>query len=202
MSSIPFARLVRRCIVLAFYIVCGGIVLMAILVLGAFLLAAFRGLDGNIEFTDFCGPLAKRRLDTAWPSAVDPDAVQSVSHKVQWSRDSFSSWFRIKLPKHAARLWADQCHAGQERYSRWAMGDQHESMECVHRIIDGPPPLHHQTGETPPWWTPPSMSFRATEIRLWYKDFDSGVGRATYSAFDESPGILWIYEYAAQHDRL
>jgi hypothetical protein len=37
---------------------------------------------------------------------------------------------------------------------------------------------------------------------LWYTDYDSGVGRATNSAFDKSTGILWIYDYACQHDRL
>ena len=37
---------------------------------------------------------------------------------------------------------------------------------------------------------------------LWYDNYYSGVGRATYSGFDESTSLLWIYEYAAQHDKL
>ena len=37
---------------------------------------------------------------------------------------------------------------------------------------------------------------------LWYTNYDSGVGRATYTSFDEPVGVLWIYDYACQHDRL
>ena len=72
----------------------------------------------------------------------------------------------------------------------------------VSRTIAGPPPLHSQTGETPVWWKPPSTDFRATEVMLWYKQYASGVGRATYTAFDQHTGMLWIYEYACQHDIL
>jgi hypothetical protein len=36
----------------------------------------------------------------------------------------------------------------------------------------------------------------------WYRDYYSGVGRATYSAYDESAQTLWIYEYSCQHDIL
>lgn len=201
MSSLRFARSARRSVV-AFFVLCAAIILMAVLAAGAFLLNPFSGLDGGKEFAGLSGSLAKQSLDTVWPSSVDPATVESVSYKTQWSRDSFSSWFRIKLTKDAAKLWADHLHAEQERYARWAMGDSHESIECLHRIINGPPPLHHQTGETPAWWSAPSTTFRATEIMLWYKGMDSGVSRAVYSAFDESTGILWIYEYAAQHDKL
>jgi hypothetical protein len=82
------------------------------------------------------------------------------------------------------------------------MGDDLEKVEIIPGNVVGPPPLHKQTGVTPVWWTPPAISFRATEIMLWYDGFDSGVGRAAYSAFDESTGILWMYDYAAQHDLL
>jgi len=202
MSSLRFVRSARRSIVVVIFVACAAVVLTAVLAVGAFLLNPFAGFDGSKEFTNLSGSLAKQRLDTAWPSSVDPGVVESASYRTQWSRDSFSSWFRIKLTKDAAKLWAENVHAEQERYSSWAKGDHHESIECVHRIVDGPPPLHHQTGETPGWWSPPSVSFRATEIMLWYKGFDSGVGRAAYSAFDESTGILWMYEYASQHDKL
>ena len=36
----------------------------------------------------------------------------------------------------------------------------------------------------------------------WYRNNDSGVGRATYSGYDEATNSLWIYHYSAQHDRL
>ena len=72
----------------------------------------------------------------------------------------------------------------------------------MRRAIEGPPPLHQQTGTTPAWWKPPAIEFRATEEMSWYENYDSGVGHATYTAFDESTGRLWIYKYSCQHDIL
>lgn len=192
----------RRFTAITFIVLCAAVVLWVVLVIGPFLLNPFSGFAGSEEFADLSGSSAKRKLGDAWPSSVDPGDVDSMSYKTERSRDSFSSWFRIKLTEPAAVSWADQLHAGQERCARSAVSDLHENIECVHRTVDGPPPLHWQTGETPAWWSPPSVPFRATEIMLWYKDNDSGVGRATYSAFDESSGVLWAYEYAAQHDKL
>lgn len=196
-----FVRSARRFIFVAFVGVCGATVLVGVLAIGSFLLNPFREFDGSEEFVDLSGSLAKQHLSSSWPSAVDPAAVESVSWKTQWSRDSFSSWFRIKLTKDAAQLWTEYIHAQQELYSRRAMSDRHESIECVHRIVNGPPPMHHQIGDTPAWWFPASTSFRATEIILWYTGDGSGVGRAVYSGFDESSGILWVYEYASQHNK-
>ena len=96
----------------------------------------------------------------------------------------------------------DHIHAAQERNSKSCLHHLHEGLEGVHRNIVGPPPMHWQTGNAPAWWTPPALDFRATVIMLWYTDYDSGVGRATYSGFDESTGTLWIYDYACQHDEV
>jgi hypothetical protein len=96
----------------------------------------------------------------------------------------------------------DQMHKHQEDWSKQCLHHLHEGLEGVHRTISGPPPQHWQTGETPSWWTPPGIDFRATEVMLWYTNYDSGVGRATYSGFDESNGVLWVYDYASQHDIL
>ena len=62
--------------------------------------------------------------------------------------------------------------------------------------------MHRQTGTTPTWWSPPAIDFRATELMKWYRGYDSGVGRATYSGYDETTKTLWIYEYSCQHDQL
>jgi len=96
----------------------------------------------------------------------------------------------------------DQAHKHQEISSKQSLHDLHEGLEGVHRILTGPPPQHSRTGDTPTWWKPPTLDFRATEVMLWYTNYDSGVGRATYSTFDESMGTLWIYNYACQHDIL
>ncbi len=37
---------------------------------------------------------------------------------------------------------------------------------------------------------------------LWYKDGESGVGRAVYSGVVEPTNTLWVYLYVCQHDRL
>jgi hypothetical protein len=125
-----------------------------------------------------------------------------VSYKSESSRDSYSSWYRITLSATAAGKWTNQIHKHQEDWSRGCLGDLHERLEGVHRTISGPPPLHSQTGETPNWWTPPNIDFRATEVMLWYTHYDSGVGRATYTSFDNLAGVLWMYDYACQHDKL
>lgn len=161
----------------------------------------FAGFDGHSEFNKLSGNAAKKRLYD-WPADVNPRDVQAVSFKTNYSRDSYSSWYRIKLTSNAAESWGNHIHRHQEISSRQCLNSLHEGLEGVHRRIDGPPPRQWQTGTTPSWWEPPSIDFRATEVVLWYTNFESGVGRATYSAFDESVGILWVYDYASQNDTL
>jgi hypothetical protein len=173
----------------------------AVFVCGSFLLNPFEGFDGESEFIALSAQAAKRRLP-AWPNGVPESEVESVSYKSSHSRDSYSSWYCVKLTNNAARNWQDYAHLHQETWSRQCLDNRDEGLEGVHRTIDGPPPLHSQTGETPAWWLPPAIAFRATEVMLWYDSFYSGVGRATYTAFDASKQTLWIYDYASQHDIL
>ncbi len=128
--------------------------------------------------------------------------MRNVCYKHSFARDSFSSWYRISIDADAAVTWMEHVHGEQERHSRSLRHDGHELIEGIHRALAGPPPLNQQTGDTPDWWKPPGIEFRATEVMLWYEGYWSGVGRATYSAFDASTGTLWVYSYAAQHDRL
>ncbi len=195
-------RFVRRVIVIAVLLSCAATFLFAVIAIGAFLLDPFGGFAGANEFTDLSGRAAKQRISESWPPGVDTAFVQSVSHKTDWSRDSYSSWYRIRLTENAATNWMDHIHAVQERNSRTCLHHLHEGLEGVHRTIAGPPPTHWQTDDVPTWWSPPAEDFRATEVMLWYTNYDSGVGRATYSCFDKLTGTLWIYDYASQHDRL
>ena len=98
----------------------------------------FADLIGREEFVDRSGPEAKPLLGVAWPSSVDPAAVESVSYKKERSRDSYSSWYRIQLTPDAAAQWADHVHATQERSSKSCLGDHHEGMEGVRRTVPGP----------------------------------------------------------------
>lgn len=191
-------RFIRTSFRYLVYAGCVLIVLLPILIFIAFLFSPFLGQS---EFTDLPGDSAKLRLG-GWPAGVDPGNVQAISYKSENSRDSYSSWYRIKLRASDAEKWIGQLHSRQEEGARAFLGDQHEGLEGVSRTIAGPPPLHSQTGDTPVWWKPPSTDFRATEVMLWYKQYYSGVGRATYTAFDQHTGVLWIYEYACQHDIL
>ena len=134
-----------------------------------------------------------------WPTSVDPGDVESVSWKYEGMIDSHSQWYRINLTSDAAISWIDSVHEHQESANRTS---QNDVVEGVRRTIAGPPPLHQQTGETPKWWAPPAIEFRATEVMLWSEGSGSVRGNATYSAFDPSTGWLWIYEYGAQHDLL
>ncbi len=154
------------------------------------------------EFTGLAGKDAAHRIVGGWPATVDPDEVQSASQKYSSSRDSHSTWYRVVLSQKAASAWQNEIHASEAQVSRGSLHHLHEGFEGVCRSERGPPPLHQQTGTTPAWWSPPAIDFRATEVMLWYKGYDSGVGRAAYSGYDESTKTLWIYEYGCQHDLL
>jgi hypothetical protein len=195
-------QVVRRSIGLLFLFACVSALLIAVTAVVWFLLNPFAGFDGRAEFAELSGADAKLRLRSVWPPAVEPESVRTVSQTTQWSRDSSSSWCRVELRKEAATIWMDHIHAEEERRSKECFGDHHECLEGVHRVVSGPPALRRQTGNTPAWWSPPAIAFRATEVMLWYGQGDSGVGRATYSGFDESTDVLWIYDYACQHDEL
>lgn len=194
-------RTFRTIVRYAFYAGCVVVIALPLLISASFLVNPFAGFAGASEFTELSGSVAKRRLPN-WPVGVNPAQIQNVSYKREYSRDSYSSWYRIQLGRDAASTWMNHVHQHQENSSKRCLHGLHEKLEGVHRIILGPPPQHPQTGETPAWWMPPSIDFRSTEVMLWYSNYDSGVGRATYSGFDESTGTLWIYDYASQHDIL
>jgi hypothetical protein len=184
------------------YAWCVAAVVVAIWAVGWFLSLAMNPFGPvKMEFTNLSGTTAKSRLH-GWPDAVDARDVSSVSHKYESSRDSHSEWSLLQIVPEAASIWMECVHAQEESVARRMPMGRKERIEGVHRTIAGPPPLHRQTGETPNWWNPPNQDVRATEVMIWYSDFYSGVGRATYSIFDEQTGLLWIYSYAAQHDLL
>ena len=194
-------RSVRTAIRFAVYGCCALAVIWAVFVCGFILINPFAGFAGETEFTALSASAAKRRLPD-WPDGVATSDVDTISFKSAHSRDSYSSWLCIKITDDAALTWSNQAHTHQEEWSKQCLHDLHEGLEGVRRTVDGPPPLHSQTGETPSWWSPPAIPFRATEVMLWYDDFYSGVGRATYTAFDNSDQTLWVYDYACQHDTL
>jgi hypothetical protein len=195
-------RCLRRVVVVGFVVGSGGVVVLGILTLGVVLLNPFAGFDGRIEFARLSGRTAKDRLEDTWPSGVDPGAVTEVSFKTEWSRDSYSSWFQIRLLPTAAARWQDDIHSKQQSSSIDCLHHLHEGAEGVHHVVSAPRIAIAHTGAAPVWWTPPAMNFRATEAMLWYTNYDSGVARATYSGLDPSTNTLWIYEFACQHGRL
>ena len=182
--------------------VIGVVVIWAIAFVWSVLSILTDPFGGADEFIGVGGSEAKSRLAEIWPSMVDPSDVQSLSCKTESSRDSYSSWFKIKLLPAAAEKWQDDIHAQQESSCNGAADKMHEPAEGVRREVNGPPPFHRQTGTTPAWWLPPPMPFRATEAMLWYQNYNSGVARATYSGFDPASSTLWVYQYACQHDQL
>lgn len=200
--SHEIGKTIRSAIRYGTYVWCVGAVVAAIWATGWFLSMALNPFGGVIsEFTAIPGTTAKTRLGN-WPGRVAPEDVFSVSHQGESSRDSYSLWYLVRLTPEAASEWMNHVHAQAESAARGMPLERKERIEGVHRTIAGPPPLHRQTGETPNWWNPPQRDVRATEVMIWYSDFSSGVGRATYSTFDEQSGLLWIYIYASQHDLL
>ncbi len=110
--------------------------------------------------------------------------------------------YKIELHSDTARKWADSVHLLREQYSRQSVSKDDRGLEASRRVVRGPPPLHQATGDSPKWWNPPKIDFRATEAMKWYSGFDSGVGQAAYTGYDTSTGTMWVYEYSCQHDRL
>ncbi len=92
----------------------GLVVLFAIMICLSFPMNPFAGFAGQSEFSDLAGHSAKRRLSD-WPSNVDPRDVQNVSYKSQYSRDSYSTWYRITLSDNAAERWTNQIHKTSRR---------------------------------------------------------------------------------------
>ena len=136
-------------------------------------------------------------MDFAWPKSVDPRDVVSMSHKGAWTRDTGSSWTKLRLTPAAAKAWADEIHARQEE----DVFSSQNKIEGVRRSFSGQPLLREQTGPTPGWWIPSGTEVRATEIMLWY-DYGSGTACATYTTFNPETNTLWVYEYSRQHDRM
>lgn len=192
---------VRCAIRYVFYACCAGVVFFAALAIPAFFANPFAGFAGGDEFVELNGEQAQDLLQS-WPSEVNPIDVHAVSYKHASSRDSFSSWYCIRLAPDAASVWSDDLHDSYEQWNNRNLSNVEEGSEGVHRTVPGPPPLHRQTGKTPSWWLPPKIEFRASELMIWYSGFDSGVGRASYSAYDATTETLWVYEYACQHDIL
>ena len=160
----------------------------------------FRG-GSDFEIVELRGHEAKGSM-RSWPATVDVAEVASCSFKSSGSIDSHSQWICLRITPAAATAWIEDAHQRQAETAKQPLERGYRSVEMAERTVAEPRPLHHQTGTTPSWWQPPKMPFRATEVMLWYDGNDSGIGRATYSAFNEQSGQLWIYEYSAQHDLL
>ena len=161
----------------------------------------FDGFDGGSEFVELSGRQAKRKM-REWPAAVSENDVQRVSRKHEFNPDSNSAWYRVRLSKGAAIAWQNHIHLVKENGPQQYVDNFYEGYEGINRSVLGPPPQHWQTGETPNWWKPPAIDFRATEVMVWYRDYNSGVGQAVYSGFDPNTSELWIYDYSCQHDDL
>jgi hypothetical protein len=61
-------------------------------------------------------------------------------------------------------------------------------------------PVRSPTADIPKWWSPPTVTGDATENMLWHADATYGVAQGCYTIYDVSNEVLWVYEYAAQHD--
>ena len=184
--SQQLGRKIRRFVVIGFYSACATTVGLAVLTVVMLLHSPFGSgfWEGETESVDLSGNAARRRLHDQWPSQIDPSVVESVSYKSIWSNDSnpSSSWYRIKVTQDAAKLWTHHILASDMRQAK--MGDHPNRIEIVHGSRIGSPTYMAETSDIPTWWLPPSSDFHSTKI----------LSRSTYSAFDVSANILWIYQ--------
>ena len=161
-----------------------------------FMANPFAGFAGETEFENLSGAKAKKRM-REWPDSVSENDVTSLSRRHIHSRDSFATWYRIKIGAQGATNWQDSIHANKSKSPRYE-GDSYDGYEGVRHRIQGPPPEYWDPEQAPRWWNPPPINFRATEMMIWYQH-GSGIGQALYSGFDETKQELWIYDNAAQH---
>ena len=190
------------------YWIAGGVVLLLLAVGAAmvgsrllpvlFLRRPLISFEGPEPFVKEPGTVAQQKIPYLWPEAVDPKKVISVSFEAGVSIDSHSHWYRVELGPEEAHTWADVMHARGASIVK--NPDQRSAPEGVTRTLQGAIPLRRQTGATPTWWSPPNGTLRATEVMDWYTESESGDGLAVYSIYDEDTGVLWVYDYSAQHD--
>lgn len=148
-------------------------------------------------FTDLGGADAQQRL-SSWPHDVEPTAVKKLSFKTTSAIDSHSSWYRIEATEDAIKQWVADAHSKRAAHLRSA-SRLHEKSEGIVRELSVIPWAYDDTEKPPVWWNPPSGQCRATEVTIWYKNYDSGIGQGTYSIIDPTAKILWIYEFSVQH---
>ena len=191
----------RQFIRYTFYSACLAVVCIAVLSVWTIILDPFLGFDASLKFVDLPGRTAEQKMNN-WPSSIDPSKVNIVSFQSAQSIDSYSTWYKIQTDRETAQLWSDDIHARLKSWSLSSISPGDRGLEGVRRSIKGTPALHSTTGETPSWWNPPAINYSATEAMKWYSGFDSGVGYAAYSGYDELSKTLWVYEYSCQHDRL
>jgi|GEM_PF-1416834 len=167
------------------------------IILCSSILRNFWSMDGHRESVELTGIQVIGAIGF-WPPAISPQDVDNVSHQIDHSRDSYTERYRMELSASNAAAWQDAIHAKQEQEGH---GLSHlDGMEGLHRSITGPPRLEHQTGRTPPRWTPPASEYRATEFMLW--SHSTGTAHGLYSAYEPATQTLWVYGYSAQHDEL
>lgn len=201
--NLPFK--LRRLIIYGFYVGCfAAVVGPPVVIVGWILfLPRLAGIGGDeLEFVELSGAEVQRLHGWCLPDAVDPSDVKSVSCRTNSSRDSHSTWTRVVTSPKSAEMWRYDVHRRQKLGAFEHPPDELiEGSECVDRSIPGPPSTNQKTGEEPAWWSPPLMSFESTEVMIWYKHYDSGVARGTYTAYDTRSLTLWIYSFQAQHHR-
>jgi hypothetical protein len=192
-------RYLVRNLMLAAAAICGfGMLALPAL---AFVLNVFVDFDGPVERIALSGPEAQSQLGKQWPDGLDSGLVDAVDFKWHGSRDSGSTWFKIRCTPAAARTWTKKMRDDELGWAAFCRR-LHSDREGIDRVLHGKPDLRQATGTPPAWWAPPSIDFQAAEIMLWYKTNPSGVARCIYSGFDSSTQTLWIYHYLCQHDRM
>jgi len=158
----------------------------------------------DFEFGDLAGPDARQRIESRWPGeqwpeAIDAVQVRKVSCKYSSQIDWHTTWWKIELAPRAASAWQDDIHTRAEQAAN-PQKPKGSFAEGIRRIVHGQPPLRDREGTMPGWWSPTAIDFRATEVMQW--SGSTGYGLATYSAYDETSGTLWICEYGHQHEIL
>jgi hypothetical protein len=159
---------------------------------------AIRSLDPFpiLEFVNKSGSVAAQKM-YRWDFPVDPRNVRRVSLKSASSIDSNSTWSKFELGKSDAELIAVELHRQMAMIGDYIQ--RTKDCEQATRTITSIP-IRSPTSDTPAWWSPPTGNGNATENMLWYPNKSYGVAQGCYTLYDESNQILWVYEYAAQHD--
>lgn len=154
--------------------------------------------DGVESFDEAAGEDVRRLLSDAGIDIASLD-IGRITMRRAWTRDSHCEWWRVEVVDADAAVLADQFHTRLVPSSRF-LREKFEIERRDSTIVAIS--VRAESARSPAWFRPPVGEGRRTEVMSWYHDSPSGYGTGCDTLCDVAAGVLWIYVFSAQHERL